>query len=251
MWKQGSRGLVCVTCSAVLLWGCQRPQPRAEGLPFQPTADRVREGRQPGIFYTVYLLQLAHEEHGLVEELWQYVDEDAPQGASRQLRRRNNLRVGLLQDRFRTQAEAVLERMRTEQISPVPTFGPAGKLQFFACGGSRKSVSVFLWTAEDEVLARSFSHLSLAVEVEAAPAHEKLVELVVTPALLLETTRRQPIRALRTVVRCPAGGSLVVGAVDPRGEGLGKFFQTSENIPDDREQLLVITVDAVLPSRSD
>ncbi len=250
MWKRTSKRLFWAACSALLLWGCQRPGPQTEGLPFQPTVDRVREGKQPGIFYTAYLLQLAHEEHGLVEELWQYLDEDAPQGASRQLRRENNLRIGLLQDRLRAEAEAVLQRMRTEQISAIPIFGPAGKVQFFTCGGPRKSVSLFLWTAEDEVLARSFAQLSLAVEVEAAPVHEKLVELVVTPALLLGLTGRQPIRALRTVVRCPVGGSLVVGAVDPRGEGLGKFFQTTANRPDDRELLLIITLDAVRPARS-
>ena len=234
-----------------LSWGCQ-PMVSRGPLPFVPVVERPAGTDQPGVLYTVYTLQSAHAEHGVVEDLWKYVDERAPQGASVELRRQNNLRVGLLKDQFRSAAEATLERIHTGRLSPLPTFCPVGKVQFFACGAPHQDVALFLWTREDEVWGRSFPQLSLALEVGATPLSENLAELVVTPALLTEPLQRQRFGALETVVRAPLGASLVVGAVDPRGvgtqeggEALGRLFQASVNSPDDREQLLIITVDAV------
>jgi hypothetical protein len=209
--------------------------------------ERGEEVGQAGVLYTVYVLQLAHPEHSLVEELWTYVDERAPQGASAELRRQNNLRLGLLKQQFRPAAEGVLERLRSRQVSPIPTLCPVGVVQFFACGRARQDVTLFLWTAPDEVWARSFAQVSLTMEVEATPVRQNLAELVVTPALGLEPMHREPLEMLQTVVRAPVGASLVVGAVDPRGEALGKLFQATVNSPDDREQVLIITVDAVRP----
>jgi hypothetical protein len=209
---------------------------------------RPVESGQPGVLYTVYTLQLAHQEHGVVEDLWKYVDEHAPQGASAELRRRNNLRVGLLKDQFRPAAEATLERIHTGRLSPIPTFCPVGRVQFFACGATHQDVALFLWSAEDEVWGKSFTGLSLAMEVAATPVRENLAELVVTPALVAEPGERRRFPALQTVVRAPVGASLVVGAVDPGGEALGRLFQASVNSPDDREQLLILTVDGVHPA---
>ena len=240
MWRQTSKRVLCVAVSALLLGSCRRSAPRQERLPFSPTTERAQEEGPPGVLYTVHALRLAHEEHGLVEELWQYVNEDTHQGASPELRRRNNL-----DDRFRASAADVLERMHTRQLVPIPTFCPAGKVQFFTCGRRRKPVSLFLWTAEDQVLGRSFAQLSLAVDVAVIPVHEGLAELIVTPALVLESSNRQRVEVLKTVTRCPVGSSLVVGAVDPEQPGLGKFFQNTANNTDDREQLLIITLDAV------
>ena len=245
----GSRrwGLVAVWVWAALLWGCWPTQTRMAPTPFLPTVERAAEAGQPGVLYTLYVLQLAHPEHSVVEELWKYVDERAPQGASAELRRQNNLRVGLLKDQFRPAAEGVLERIHSRRLSPIPTLCPVGMVQFFACGQARQDVTLFLWNASDEVWGRSFAHVSLAMEVEATPVRENLAELVVTPALVTEPMERQPLRALETVVRAPVGASVVVGAVDPRGDALGRLFQASVNSPDDREQLLILTVDAVRP----
>ena len=231
----------------LLAGGCGRLAPRTQPIPFLPTAERLRETTQPGVFYTLHVLLVAPEEHGLVEELWQYVDEDAPQGASRRLRRKNNLRVGLLKERFRAAAGAVVDRLYTRRLSPVPTFGPAGKVQSFPCGGLREGVSLFLWTSEEELLGRTFPKLSLAMEVAAVPVSERVAELIVTPTLVLGPGNRQRLAPLRTVIRSPVGSSVIIGAVDPREAMLGQFFQATANSPDDREQLLIITVDAVRP----
>jgi hypothetical protein len=214
-------------------------------LPFLPTVERPAETGLPGVLYTVYTLQLAHSEHGVVEDLWKYVDEHAPQGASVELRRQNNLRIGLLKDQFRAAAETTVARVRTGRLSPIPTFCPVGRVQFFACGATHQDVALFLWSAENEVWGRSFPQLSLAMEVAATPERENLTELVVTPTLVAEPSERRRFEALQTVVRAPVGASLVVGAVDPGGEALGRLFQASVNSPDDREQLLILTVDAV------
>lgn len=230
--------------------GCGGTAPRTEPLPFLPTAERLRESPYPGVFYTLHILLVAHQEHGLVEELWQYLDEDAPQGASRELRRKNNLRVGLLTERFRPAAQAVMERLYTRRLSPIPTFCPAGKVQLFPCGRTREGVDLFLWASEDELLGRSFPRLSLEMEVAAVPAGEQVAELTITPTLVLGPGKRQGLAPLRTVLRCPVGGSVVIGAVDPRGRMLGQFFQNTVNSPDDREQLLIITVDAVRPEQA-
>ena len=239
------KAVLCMTVSVLLLGSCRRSAPRQERLPFSPTTERAQEEGPSGVLYTVHALQLAHEQHGLVEELWQYVNEDAPRGPSRELRRSNNLRIGLLDDRFRASAADVLERMHTRRLAPIPTFCPAGKVQFFTCGRRRKPVSLFLWTAEDQVLGRSFPQLSLAVDVAVIPVHKGLAELIVTPSLVLEAKKRQRVEVLKTVTRCPIGSSLVVGAVDPEQPGLGKFFQNTANNTDDREELLIITLDAV------
>jgi len=250
MWRQTSKRVLCVVFAVLLLGGCRRSAPPQRPLPFVATTERAQEEGPPGVLYTVHVLQLAHEEHGLVEELWQYVNEDAPRGASPELRRRNNLRIGLLDDRFRASAADVLERMHTRQLAPIPTFCPAGKVQFFTCGRRRKQVSLFLWTAEDQVLGRSFPQLSLAVDIAVVPVHKGLAELIVTPAIVVEPKDRQRIQVLKTVTRCPVGSSLVVGGVDPQQPGLGKFFQSTVNNTDDREQLLIITLDAVRPEVS-
>jgi len=238
-------GVVTAFLLAALTWGCQPTE--VLPVPFLPTVERAAATTEPSVLYTVYVLQLAHAEHGVVEDLWTYVDERAPQGASAELRRQNNLRVGLLKDQFRAAAEATIGRIRSRRVSPIPTLCPVGRVQFFACGAVRRDVTLFLWTAADEVWGRSFAQLSLAMEVAATPVRENLAELVVTPALVTDPMERQSFGALETVVRAPVGASLVVGAVDPRGEALGRLFQASVNSPDDQEQLLIITVDAVRP----
>jgi hypothetical protein len=240
--------LVTVGLWATLAWGCQPTSTPLGHLPLLPTVERPAETGQPGVLYTVYTLQLAHTEHGVVEDLWKYVDEHAPQGASVELRRWNNLRIGLIKDQFRAAAEATVARVHTGRLSPIPTFCPVGRVQFFACGAAHQDVALFLWSVENEVWeawGRSFVQLSLAMEVAATPVRENLAELVVTPTLVAEPGERHRFQPLQTVVRAPVGASLVVGPVDPGGEALGRLFQASVNGPDDREQLLIITVDAV------
>ena len=245
--------MLVVALVAALLVGCRRPSPRRELLPFSPTAERVREEtRQPGVFYTTYVLQLAPEEHGLVAELWQHVHEGAPEGVSLELRRQNNLRVGLLKEQSGAAAKAVLERMRTRRIQAVPTFSPPGKVYYYDCGRLPQPATVFYWPRGDAVTGRSYPTVALFLAVGAAPAGKGAAAFTIAPALSFEAGSPQPIRSLGTVVHCPLGCSVVVGAVDPQREErrgfskLGDFFQAKADVAEEREQVLILTADAVV-----
>lgn len=254
----GQRGLtgraLAVALAGVFLMGCRRPPARGQLLPFLPTVERIREQvRQPGVFYTVYVLHLAPMEHGLVDELWQYLDEEVPEGASAELRRQNNLRVGLLKERRRAAAEGVLKRIHSHRLQDFPTFSPAGRTYYYDCGRPRQTAAVFYWTDEDSVTADGYVGVSLWLGVEAAPVSKGVATFIITPALGFGERDRQPIHPLATVVRCPVGCSVVVGAVDPQpGSGrafldLGNFFQATVEAAEAREQVLILTVDAVVP----
>jgi len=236
----------------VVVCGCSQPRVQLPYSPLlAPTQRRGNEMMQPGVFYTVYLLRVGQEEHGLIEELWQYLDEDSPEGPSPDLLHKNNLCVGVLQPRFLDAARGVLESMQTLAMSATPTFCAAGRVQFFASGLPRSNVTVFVWTAEDRVSGTTYDSAIHRLKVTAVPRGDQVAELVLTPTLETSSTREE-LRALATRVRCPVGGSVLVSAVDSQrsGRDLGSFFQHRQPLTQNSEVIIMLTVDRVVTKES-